>query len=67
MSITRDELFRRFGPFLTEAIARLALQYINETRQHVGLPKITYQQVLDDISNDINHLQPYDWMNEQGP
>lgn len=62
--MNRDELYRRFGPALLEAHARLILDYINEIREHIDLPKITKKQALADIQNHLSSLEEYDWMKE---
>lgn len=62
----RDDLFQQFGPLLLEAFALLILDEVNRIRQHVGMPAITKQQVLDEINNHLSELEPYDWMQE-GP
>lgn len=58
----RDELFAKFGPILLEAFAIMILDEINRIRQHVGMPQLTKQQVLDEINNHTSTLEPYDWM-----
>lgn len=60
----RDELFKKFGPILLEAFAIMILEEVNRIRQHVGMPQITKQQVLDEINNHLSELEPYDWMQE---
>jgi len=59
---TRDELYRQFGPLLTEAITLLLLEHINLLRQEQGMPEITEQHLLDTLSNHITALPDYDWM-----
>lgn len=65
--ITRDESSRLFGPILLEAIIIETVKQINIVREKVGLPKITKQQVLNDLFNQATHLPLYDWMEQQGP
>lgn len=60
----RDELMQKFGPFLIEAFARIAVEEINRLRTHVGMPTITWQQFFDEINNDFSHLEPYEWMED---
>lgn len=63
----RDELFRQFGPMLLEAFAVMILEEVNRIRQHVGMPQITKQQVLNEINNHLSALEQYDWMKEEPP
>lgn len=58
----RDELFRKFGPLLTEAFMLLILDEVNRIRNHVGMPAVTKQDVLDQINNHLSELEPYEWM-----
>lgn len=59
---TREELFRKFGPILLEAIVRITVEDLNRIRAHVGMQYITEQMFMDQINNDLGHLEPYDWM-----
>lgn len=67
MATSRDELMRKFGPILLEAFAIMVLDETNRIRQYVGMPKITKQQVLDEISNHLSTLTLYDWMTKDFP
>ena len=58
----RDELFRRFGPLLFEAMIMSMVEEWNEHRRARGWPDITAQDVLDRIENHLTELEPYDWM-----
>lgn len=61
----RDELFRKFGPILLEAICLVILDEVNRLRTHVNMPPITKQDVLDELNNHLSELEPYDWMSEE--
>lgn len=61
----RDELFRKFGPLLTEAILLIHFEEANRVRRWLGKPEITKQDVLDELNNHLSDLQPYDWMQEE--
>ena len=59
---TRDEIFRKFGPILTEAIMLVLLEEINELRNNQGMPERTEQWIIDSLANHTSELLPYDWM-----
>ena len=61
----RDDLFQKFGPLLIEAIALATLDQINALRSKAGLPQITPDRAMIEISNHLSHLDPYPWM--EGP
>lgn len=58
----RDELFRQFGPLLLEAITDFMLDNVNALRQEQGMPEITKDEYLEQLSNHLSELEPYDWM-----
>lgn len=58
----RDELFKKFGPILLEAIVRVTVEDLNRIRAHVGMQTITEEMFMDQINNDLGHLEPYSWM-----
>lgn len=58
----RDELMRKFGPKLIEAILRISIAEHNRHREHIGLPPITEEMFYDEINNDLSHIEDYDWM-----
>lgn len=60
----RDDLMRKFGPILLEAIIRITVEDLNRIRAHVGMQPITEQMFMEQINNDLAHLEPYDWMQE---
>lgn len=61
--MTREELYRKFGPKLIDAVVQLTLEQINVLRVKAGLPEITGQQLIDAISNRLDSIPDYDWMN----
>lgn len=58
----RNKLFRKFGPILLEAIVRITVEDLNRIRAHVGMQHITEEMFMDQINNDLGHLELYDWM-----
>lgn len=58
----RDELFRRFGPLLIEAITDFLLDNVNTLRKEQGMKEITKDEYLEQLSNHVTDLPPYDWM-----
>ncbi|MBA7613777.1 hypothetical protein ES703_21033 [subsurface metagenome] len=63
--VTRSEVFRRFGPFLNEAMMLVILEEVNVLRSFAGKPPRTEQQMLDQLGNHSTSLEPYDWMKEE--
>jgi len=61
----RDELYRRFGPILLEAMVLVLLEQINVLRKEQGMPEITEQDLMDSLNNHLAELEPYDWMTEE--
>lgn len=62
--VTRDELMKNFGPTLLEAVIRVTIEDLNRIRLNIGMQAITEQMFMDQINNDLGHLEPYDWMEE---
>lgn len=60
--MTRDEIYRKFGPQLIEAIVRVLFSEINKLRQNAGLPQYTVQQAIDALEAQMNLTAKYDWM-----
>ena len=58
----RDEVFRKFGPLLMEALFDEVLDEINALRANAGLPERPKAEFLGSAHNHVNHLKPYDWM-----
>jgi len=61
----RDELFRRFGPMLLEALIIMIVEECNRLRSKAGMPHITKEMFFDEINNHLSELEPYDWMNPE--
>lgn len=59
---TREDLYRKFGPVLIEALVRLLFTEINILRQAAGLQPRTTQQALDALDTQLSNLSKYDWM-----
>lgn len=62
--MTREELYRRFGPKLLEAIVLLVKDEINLLRTQHGLPARTNQQIIDALESKLSNIPDYDWMDE---
>ena len=63
---TREDLYRKFGPQLVEALVLIIRDEINTLRGKVGLPERTNQQIMDAIDNRLtNDVPVYNWMNNQ--
>ena len=60
--ITREELYRGFGPMLIEAFALIVKDEINILRANHGLPDRTNQQIMDALKNKLDTLSTYNWM-----
>lgn len=62
MAITREELYRCFGPILLEAIVLIVKDEINILRVQAGLPERNNQQIIDAIETKLSTLPKYNWM-----
>jgi len=62
----RNELYRKFGPKLAEAITEAVLDQLNVLGALVkpAQAEITKQQVMDTIFDKLEALSDYDWMAE---
>lgn len=60
--MTREELYRCFGPKLLEAIVLIIKDEINLLRAEHELPERTNQQIINIVSNKLQQLADYDWM-----
>ena len=60
--MSREELYRHFGPLLLEAMIRVILDEINILRVNAGLPERDLSQVVSAIDAKLNQLAKYDWM-----
>lgn len=64
VEMTREELYKEFGPMLVEAIVILTKEEINIIRVELGLLERTNEQIIDAIGNKLEGLEKYDWMQE---
>lgn len=62
--ITREELYRMFGPKLIEAIVLIIRDEINLLRAQHSLPERTNQDIINALENKLSGIPDYDWMNE---
>lgn len=62
--LTRDQMFRMFGPKLLEACCWVLLDYQNELRQEQGMELLTMDDVILKLENHMTELEDYDWMDE---
>lgn len=58
----RNDTYQKFGPILLEAVCLCLLDQVNELRTNQGMPPITEQDIIDNLNNHLNELQPYSWM-----
>jgi hypothetical protein len=63
--IDRDQLYKKFGPVLVEAIVLIIKDEINILREEHGLEPRTNQQLINTIKNKLDSLSLYDWINEE--
>lgn len=63
----RDDLFKKFGPKLLEAMFLVLLDEINNLRPGQGHPTITFDDLISGASNHVTTLSDYDWMLDQLP
>ncbi len=61
-ALTRNDVYRMFGPKLLEAIVLVIKDEINVLRLELSLPERTNQQFLTALDAKINSLSNYDWM-----
>lgn len=61
---TRDELFRKFGPKLLEAMFMTLLDEINTLRPGLGQPTITMTDLMNNASNHVTEIPNYKWMSD---
>lgn len=60
----REELYRKFGPKLVEAIVLIVKDEINILRNEVGLPARTNEQLTNAVSEKLDSVPDYDWQGE---
>ncbi|MBR9682645.1 MAG: hypothetical protein GOV02_03130 [Candidatus Aenigmarchaeota archaeon] len=58
----RDDLYRKFGPKLIEALALVIMDEINILRAQHALPDRTANDIVTAIENKIGPVTSYDWM-----
>jgi len=63
--LTREELYKMFGPLLLEAIVLCAKDEINILRVELGLSERTNEQIRASLENKLSTLSKYDWMNKE--
>jgi len=63
--MTRNELYRRFGPQLIEAIVLVVKDEINIIRTQLGLSERTNEQIRNVVSSKLESLPDYDWMESE--
>lgn len=61
----RDQVFEMFGPKLMEALFLSWLRELNEIRIAQGKQTLTEEYILGRIHNDLNHIDDYDWMDDE--
>ena len=59
---TREELYRKFGPILIDAIVQIIKDEINILRVKAGLSERTNQQLITAIDNKLKTIPLYPWM-----
>ena len=60
----RDNVYKKFGPLLLEALIDKMLDEINELRTHAGKPPRPKEAFLGSAHNHMAHLTEYDWPEE---
>ena len=61
--VTREGLWKHFGPVIIEALALVVKDEINLLRVEHSLPERTDQQLFDAVDTKLKSLPKYDWMN----
>lgn len=62
--MTREDLYRMFGPKLVEAVILVIKDEINLLRAEHSLPERTNEQIVDAVGTKLGTLSDYDWMDE---
>lgn len=60
----RDDLFRKFGPLIVEAIILITKDEINNLRALHSLPERTNEQIMTALENKLSLITLYGWMNQ---
>lgn len=64
-SITRDELYQKFGPILIEAIVLVIKDEINILRTQAGFEPRTNEQIKNAVDQKLQGLSKYNWMDNE--
>jgi hypothetical protein len=59
---TRDELYRKFGPKLIEALVLVIKDEINILRTQHSLTERSNQQIMDAVDSKLATLAKYNWL-----
>ncbi len=59
--MTRDELYKQFGPKLLEAVVLMIKDEINALRIANGLAERTNEQLINALETKIENLFDYSW------
>lgn len=62
MAMTREDLYKAFGPILLEAIVLIIKDEINVLRTQASLPERTNQHITNAIEVKLAGLSKYNWM-----
>ena len=62
--MTKEQLYRRFGPKLIDALVQVMLDEINLLRVEHGLVQRNGAQLVNAIANKLENIPDYDWMKE---
>jgi hypothetical protein len=60
--MSRDNLYKQFGPRLLEALSRVILDEINILRVEAGLSERTLSQLVAALETKLTEISKYDWM-----
>jgi len=60
--MTRQELYRMFGPMLIEAVVLVVKDEINTLRNIAGETERTNEQIITALENKLSTITKYDWM-----
>ncbi len=62
---TREELYRKWGPMLFEAVVLVDFDEHNRIREWLGKPLLTEQDVLNAVDAKLKSLPLYGWMDKK--
>lgn len=60
--MNREELYRKFGPKLIEAMTLVIKDEINLLRINAGLSERTNNQIMTALNNKLGLIKDYAWM-----